>query len=132
MHHGRELCAGTPAEVTSEPSLIEAYLRLIREIQSRGHLAVVSAEQNVDWALRIASRALTIEVGRVTPTGTAAELRGNEHVRPAILAPDPSRNRWRTRNTWRASIGSARHRGLVAFVRWSITAWRHPVGSGHR
>ena len=88
---GRALMSRPRLLLLDEPSLglapvmVQRIGELIREIQSREHLAVLLAEQNVNWALKIASRALTIEVGRVTLSGTAAELRGNEYVRRAYL-----------------------------------------------
>lgn len=88
---GRALMSRPRLLLLDEPSLglapvmVQRIGELIREIQSREHLAVVLAEQNVNWALKIASRALTIEVGRVTLTGSAAELRDNSYVRRAYL-----------------------------------------------
>ena len=88
---GRALMSRPRLLLLDEPSLglapvmVQRIGELIREIQSREHLAVVLAEQNVNWALKIASRALTIEVGRVALSGSAADLRGNEYVRRAYL-----------------------------------------------
>ncbi len=52
----------------------------------RGHgLTIVVAEQQVPLALSIADRGYVLENGRITLTGTAAELEGNPDVQRAYL-----------------------------------------------
>lgn len=45
----------------------------------------IIAEQNVNWALRLADRGIALELGRVRLAGRADELKGDEHVRHAYL-----------------------------------------------
>jgi branched-chain amino acid transport system ATP-binding protein len=88
---GRALMSRPRLLLLDEPSLglapviVQRISAVIREIQSAEKLAVVVAEQNSDWALRLAHRGIVLEVGVVSLTGTAAELRSNEHVHRAYL-----------------------------------------------
>ncbi len=88
---GRALMSRPRLLMLDEPSLglapvmVQRIGELLREIQSREQLAVILAEQNVNWALKLASRGLTIEVGHVKLTGSASELRNNDYVRKAYL-----------------------------------------------
>ncbi|TWT15738.1 ABC transporter ATP-binding protein [Reyranella sp. CPCC 100927] len=88
---GRALMSRPKLLMLDEPSLglapvmVQRIGELLREIQSREQLAVILAEQNVNWALKLASRGLTIEVGHVKLTGSASELRNNDYVRKAYL-----------------------------------------------
>jgi len=48
-------------------------------------ISLVIVEQNVFQTLRLADRAYVLEKGRVTLSGTGAELLGNDFVRRAFL-----------------------------------------------
>ncbi len=52
---------------------------------NRGGTAVLLVEQNVAMALDLASRGYVLESGRITLTGTTAELRASDAVRTAYL-----------------------------------------------
>ena len=67
------------------PVIVGRIGELIREIQAKEGLAVILAEQNANWALRVAHRAVIIELGRVTMTGPAKDLAANADVRRAYL-----------------------------------------------
>jgi len=88
---GRALMSHPRLFLLDEPSLglapviVARIGELLREIQAREGLAVVLAEQNAHWALRVAHRAAIIELGRVTMTGPAQELAANADVRRAYL-----------------------------------------------
>ena len=66
-----------------EPSMGLAPL-LIKEINASG-TTVLLVEQNANMALSIADKAYVLETGRITLSGTAAELASSEEVRKAYL-----------------------------------------------
>lgn len=88
---GRALMSRPRILLLDEPSLglapviVQRIGALIREIQSAEGLAVIIAEQNVNWALRLADRGVVLELGRVRLAGRADELKGDDHVRHAYL-----------------------------------------------
>ncbi len=59
-------------------------LKTIRELNRDG-LTCVLVEQNVAVSLRLADRAYVLENGRITLTGTGAELLADDRVRQAYL-----------------------------------------------
>ncbi|MFM9939470.1 MAG: ABC transporter ATP-binding protein [Hyphomicrobiaceae bacterium] len=88
---GRALMSYPKVFLLDEPSLGLAPVivgrigELLAEIQAKEGLAVILAEQNANWALRVARRAVIIELGRVTMTGPARELAANPDVQRAYL-----------------------------------------------
>jgi branched-chain amino acid transport system ATP-binding protein len=66
------------------PNLVERTFDIIREIRREG-VMVVMVEQNAFAALELSDRAYVLEQGRVTLTGTGAELLDNPHVKSAYL-----------------------------------------------
>ncbi|MFT4115378.1 MAG: ABC transporter ATP-binding protein [Bradyrhizobium sp.] len=88
---GRALMSRPRLLLLDEPSLglapvmVQRIGELIREIQSKERLAVVLAEQNANWALRLADRGIAVEIGRVKFEGTSTELRDNVEIRRAYL-----------------------------------------------
>jgi branched-chain amino acid transport system ATP-binding protein len=88
---GRALMSRPRLLLLDEPSLglapvmVQRIGELIREIQSKEHLAVVLAEQNANWALKLANRGVAVEIGRVKFEGASAELRDNAEIRRAYL-----------------------------------------------
>ena len=88
---GRALMSYPRIFLLDEPSLGLAPVivgrigELLAEIQAKEGLAVILAEQNANWALRVAKRAAIIELGRVTMTGLARDLAANPDVRRAYL-----------------------------------------------
>jgi branched-chain amino acid transport system ATP-binding protein len=87
---GRALMSGPRLLLLDEPSLglapqmVGRIARIVREIHSQG-TAVVLVEQNATMALRVADRAVVLEVGRVALTGTAAELSASDDVQRLYL-----------------------------------------------
>jgi branched-chain amino acid transport system ATP-binding protein len=87
---GRALMAQPKLLLLDEPSLglaplvVEQVLEAIVEINRSGTI-VLLAEQNAYAALQIAHRGYIIENGRITLSGTKAELLGNEEVRKAYI-----------------------------------------------
>ena len=57
---------------------------IIRQIRAEG-VTVVMVEQNAFAALELCDRAYVLEQGRVTKSGTGAELLDDPHVRSAYL-----------------------------------------------
>jgi branched-chain amino acid transport system ATP-binding protein len=88
---GRALMSCPRLLLLDEPSLglapvmVQRIGELIREIQSKERLAVVLAEQNANWALKLADRGIAVEVGRVKFEGPSSELRDNAEIRRAYL-----------------------------------------------
>ena len=66
------------------PLLIKEIFNLIKEINAGG-TTVLLVEQNANMALSIADKAYVLETGRITLSGTAAELASSEEVRKAYL-----------------------------------------------
>jgi branched-chain amino acid transport system ATP-binding protein len=66
------------------PTVVQHVLKAIRDLNAQG-LTCVLVEQNVAVSLRLASRAYVLENGRVTLSGSGAELLADDRVRQAYL-----------------------------------------------
>jgi branched-chain amino acid transport system ATP-binding protein len=66
------------------PAVLQTVLKSIAELNREG-LTCVLVEQNVALSLKLASRAYVLENGRVTLSGTGAELLADDRVRKAYL-----------------------------------------------
>jgi branched-chain amino acid transport system ATP-binding protein len=66
------------------PTLVHQVLATIRELIREG-LTCVLVEQNVAVSLKLADRAYVLENGRITLSGTGAELLADDRVRQAYL-----------------------------------------------
>jgi branched-chain amino acid transport system ATP-binding protein len=66
------------------PTIVRNVLDTIREL-NRGGITCVLVEQNVAQSLKLASRAYVLENGRVTLSGSGAELLADDRVRSAYL-----------------------------------------------
>jgi branched-chain amino acid transport system ATP-binding protein len=66
------------------PAIVRDVLDAIRDL-NRGGLTCVLVEQNVALSLKLAGRAYVLENGRVTLTGSGAELLADDRVRTAYL-----------------------------------------------
>jgi len=67
------------------PIVISHIGEIIKQIQEKEGLSVILAEHNVNWALRVAQRAVILELGRVVMEGSAAELMKDPAVQSAYL-----------------------------------------------
>jgi branched-chain amino acid transport system ATP-binding protein len=87
---GRGLMAKPRLLLLDEPSLglapilVEHILQTIRDLKRDG-LTILLVEQNAHAALAIADRAYVLETGKVTASGSAAEIAGDARVRKAYL-----------------------------------------------
>jgi branched-chain amino acid transport system ATP-binding protein len=66
------------------PTVVHDMLEVIRELNRDG-ITCLLVEQNVAHSLKLASRAYVLENGRITLTGTGAELLADDRVRGAYL-----------------------------------------------
>ncbi len=66
------------------PAVVQHVLPTIRDLNKQG-LTCVLVEQNVAVSLKLASRAYVLENGRITLSGTGAELLADDRVRKAYL-----------------------------------------------
>lgn len=66
------------------PLVVRGIFDIIREIHKRG-VTILLIEQNANMALKTADIGYVIETGRITLTGSGAELLNNEGVRAAYL-----------------------------------------------
>jgi branched-chain amino acid transport system ATP-binding protein len=66
------------------PNIVRTVLDTIRDLNRDG-ITCLLVEQNVALSLKLASRAYVLENGRVTLTGTGAELLADDRVRSAYL-----------------------------------------------
>ena len=66
------------------PAVVQQVLAAIRDLNAEG-LTCVLVEQNVAVSLKLASRAYVLENGRITLSGTGAELLADDRVRQAYL-----------------------------------------------
>ena len=66
------------------PLVVKGIFDIIKEINKKG-VTVLLIEQNANMALKIADLAYVLETGRITLSGTGAELLTNEEVKKAYL-----------------------------------------------
>jgi branched-chain amino acid transport system ATP-binding protein len=66
------------------PAVVQSVLQTVRDLNRDG-LTCVLVEQNVAVSLKLADRAYVLENGRITLTGTGAELLADDRVRRAYL-----------------------------------------------
>jgi branched-chain amino acid transport system ATP-binding protein len=66
------------------PTIVQDVLKAIRDLNREG-LTCVLVEQNVAVSLRLASRAYVLENGRITLSGSGADLLADDRVRKAYL-----------------------------------------------
>ena len=66
------------------PTVVQSVLATIRDLNREG-LTCVLVEQNVAVSLRLASAAYVLENGRITLSGSGAELLADDRVRQAYL-----------------------------------------------
>ena len=87
---GRALMAKPQFLLLDEPSLglapilVDQIFEIIRGFKRDG-VTVLLIEQNARAALAIADRGYVLETGRVTATGTAADIQADKRVRAAYL-----------------------------------------------
>ncbi len=87
---GRALMSRPKLLMMDEPSLglaplvVRGIFDIIREINKNG-VTILLIEQNANMALQTANVGYVLETGRITLTGTGAELLANEAVKAAYL-----------------------------------------------
>ena len=87
---GRALMSKPDLIMMDEPSLglapliVQSVFDIIREINRQG-VTILLVEQNANMALKAANLGYVMETGRITMTGTGAELLENEEVKSAYL-----------------------------------------------
>ncbi len=87
---GRGLMSRPKVLMMDEPSLglaplvVQGIFDIIREINRQG-VTILLIEQNANMALKTADLAYVLETGRITMTGTGAELLADESVKEAYL-----------------------------------------------
>ena len=87
---GRALMSRPKLLMLDEPSmglaplLVEQIFDIIRELHAAG-TTILLVEQNAQAALSVADRAYVLETGRVSLSGTGAELMASDQVRRAYL-----------------------------------------------
>lgn len=87
---GRALMSRPKVIMMDEPSLglaplvVKGIFDIIKEINKRG-VTVLLIEQNANMALKTAHTGYVLETGRITMSGTGAELLANESVKAAYL-----------------------------------------------
>ena len=87
---GRALMSRPELIMMDEPSLglapiiVQGVFDIIREINKQG-VTILLVEQNANMALKAAHVGYVMETGRITMTGTGAELLENEEVKAAYL-----------------------------------------------
>ena len=66
------------------PILVDQIFDIIKELHAAG-TTILLVEQNASKALEIADRAYVLETGKITISGTGAELASSDEVRKAYL-----------------------------------------------
>ena len=83
MSHPKLLMLDEPS-MGLAPILIDQIFEIIQELHKMG-TTILLVEQNAEKALKISNRAYVLESGRVTLTGTGAELAASDDIRNAYL-----------------------------------------------
>ena len=83
MSRGRMMLLDEPS-MGLAPVLVREIFAVLAEINRAG-TTLLLVEQNVNLALRLATRAYVMETGTIALAGTADELRGNPKVKAAYL-----------------------------------------------
>ena len=87
---GRGLMSRPQMLMMDEPSLglaplvVQGIFAILREINRQG-VTILLIEQNANMALKIADYAYVLETGRITMSGTGAQLLADERVKEAYL-----------------------------------------------
>jgi branched-chain amino acid transport system ATP-binding protein len=87
---GRALMSRPKLMMMDEPSLglapliVKDIFNIIKEVNKQG-VTILLIEQNANAALHIADKAYVMETGRITMTGSGAELLANPDVKKAYL-----------------------------------------------
>jgi branched-chain amino acid transport system ATP-binding protein len=87
---GRAMMARPKLLMMDEPSLglaplvVRDIFAIIRELKSEG-ITILLIEQNANAALRCADQAYVLETGRITMSGSGAQLLADQRVRDAYL-----------------------------------------------
>ena len=87
---GRALMSRPKLMMLDEPSmglapiLVEQIFDIIKELHKAG-TTILLVEQNAEMALKVANRAYVLESGRITLTGTGAELAASDKIKKAYL-----------------------------------------------
>ena len=87
---GRALMSKPKLLMLDEPSmglapiLVQQIFDIIKELHEAG-TTILLVEQNAEMALKIADRAYVLESGRITLSGTGAELAQSDSVKKAYL-----------------------------------------------
>ena len=87
---GRALMSRPKLMMLDEPSmglapiLVEQIFDIIKELNASG-TTILLVEQNAEMALQVANRAYVLESGRITLTGTGAELAASDRIKKAYL-----------------------------------------------
>lgn len=66
------------------PMIVSQIFSIVKTLNSQG-MTILLVEQNAKQALKIAHRAYVLETGKITMTGTGAELLNNDSVRKSYL-----------------------------------------------
>ena len=83
MSHPRLLMLDEPS-MGLAPILVEQIFDIIRELHAAG-TTILLVEQNAQAVLSVADRAYVLETGRISLSGTGAELMASDKVREAYL-----------------------------------------------
>ena len=87
---GRGLLSRPKIMMMDEPSLglapivVQGIFDIIKTINDAG-VTILLVEQNANMALKVAHRAYVLETGRITMSGTGAELLADESIKEAYL-----------------------------------------------
>ena len=83
MSHPRLLMLDEPS-MGLAPILVEQIFDIIRQLHEDG-TTILLVEQNAQMALSVADRAYVMETGKITLSGTGAELAASDQVKKAYL-----------------------------------------------
>ena len=83
MSHPKLLMLDEPS-MGLAPILVEQIFDIIRQLHAEG-TTILLVEQNAQMALSVADRAYVMETGKITLSGTGAELAASDQVKKAYL-----------------------------------------------